>query len=55
MCMLQETCMTCYGKGIGELTNEEIYVALLKMTKELSSKKESGKGKKKSIIFLRNF
>lgn len=53
--MLQETCMTCYGKGIGELTNEEIYVALLKMTKELSSKKESGKGKKKVYYISAEF
>ena len=38
---------TKWNKSVAECSNEEIYVALLEMTKELAHEKESNKGKKK--------
>ena len=36
-----------WNKSIAECSNEEIYIALLEMTKELAHKKESNEGKKR--------
>jgi len=53
--MLQEICKERYGKEIKDLTNEEIYFALLELTKKLSSKKESMEGKKKIYYISAEF
>lgn len=53
--MLQEICRERYGKTIGELTNEEVYLALLEMTKKLASGKESKEGKKKVYYISAEF
>ena len=45
--MLQEFCNKKYGKDISDCSNEEIYVALLEMTKEMANGKVSNDGKKK--------
>ena len=38
---------TKWNKTVAECSNEEIYIALLEMTKELAHEKESNQGKKK--------
>ncbi len=53
--MLQEICKDRYGKELKELTNEEIYLALLKMVKDLAAKKESIEGKKKIYYISAEF
>ena len=53
--MLQEFCNKKYGKAICDCSNEEIYVALLEMTKELAKGKESNEGKKKIYYISAEF
>lgn len=53
--MLQEICRERYGRTIKELTNEEVYLALLEMTKKLASGKESKEGKKKVYYISAEF
>ena len=53
--MLQEICKDRYGKELKELTNEEIYLALLKMVKDLAAKKESIERKKKIYYISAEF
>ena len=53
--MLQEFCNKKYGKAISDCSNEEIYVALLEMTKELAKEKESNSGKKKIYYISAEF
>ncbi len=53
--MLQEICKDRYGKELKELTNEEIYLALLEMVKDLAAKKESIEGKKKIYYISAEF
>ena len=38
---------TRWNKSVAECSNEELYIALLEMTKELAHEKESNAGKKK--------
>lgn len=48
--MLKDICMKKYNKEIKDCTNEEIYFALLDMTKKLADGKVSEEGQKKVII-----
>ena len=48
---LQEIVTKKYNKGIADCSNEELYFALLEMTKAMAEKKENHNGKKKFIIF----
>ena len=48
--MLTEICKKKYNKTIKECSNEEIYFALLDMTKELAEDKVTEDGKKKKIL-----
>ena len=43
--MLKEFCNNKYGRDLSACSNEEIYVALLEMTKELSKNRVSEEGK----------
>ena len=43
------------GKEIKNCTNEELYYALLEMTKKMAKQKESGKGKKKLYYISAEF
>ena len=45
--MLTTICKDKYNKEIKDCTNEELYYALLKMTKDLAAEKENNEGKKK--------
>ena len=53
---LQEIVTKKYNKGIADCSNEELYFALLEMTKAMAEKKENHNGKKKlyyiSAVFL---
>ncbi len=53
--MLQEFCNKKYNKAICDCSNEEIYVALLEMTKEMAQGKESNEGKKKVYYISAEF
>lgn len=53
--MLQEYVNTMYDKKIGDCSNEELYVALLHMSKEMAQKKVSSKGKKKVYYISAEF
>ena len=53
--MLQEFCNKKYGKAISDCSNEEIYVALLEMTKEMANGKVSNDGKKKVYYISAEF
>ena len=53
--MLKEFCNKKYGKDLSTLSNEEIYVALLEMTKEMAKEKESNEGKKKIYYISAEF
>lgn len=53
--MLQEFCNKKYGKAIGDCSNEEIYVALLEMTKGMAEGKVSNEGKKKVYYISAEF
>ena len=44
---LQEIVTNKYGKGITQCSNEELYFALLEMTKGMAKAKESNDGKRK--------
>ncbi|MCI8339290.1 MAG: glycogen/starch/alpha-glucan phosphorylase [Lachnospiraceae bacterium] len=55
MHMLQEYVSRASGKGIGECSNEELYLALLQMCKEMAQKKESDAGKKKVYYISAEF
>lgn len=48
---LQEIVTKKYSKGIADCSNEELYFALLEMTKAMAEKKENHNGKKNYIIF----
>lgn len=43
-----------YGKSISECTNEELYYALLTLTKKMASGKQHGNSKKNYIIYPQN-
>lgn len=47
-------CKTEYGKSISECTNEELYYALLTLTKKMASGKQHGNSKKNYIIYPQN-
>ena len=53
--MLSNICEKNYNKAIKDCTNEEIYFALLEMTKELAKEKESNEGKKKVYYISAEF
>ncbi|MCI9416895.1 MAG: glycogen/starch/alpha-glucan phosphorylase [Eubacterium sp.] len=44
-----------FDKSVGDCTNEELYYALLEMTKEMAKEKVSGKGKKKLYYISAEF
>lgn len=50
---LQEIVTKKYNKGIADCSNEELYFALLEMTKAMAEKKENHNGKKKIILYFR--
>lgn len=51
---LSEFVKTEYGKSISECTNEELYYALLTLTKKMASGKQHGNSKKNYIIYPQN-
>ena len=53
--MLKEFCNKKYGKDLSACSNEEIYVALLEMTKELAKDRVSDEGKKKVYYISAEF
>ena len=53
--MVNEICEKKYNKMLSGCTNEEIYYALLDMTKDLAAKKESEAGKKKVYYISAEF
>ena len=53
--MLKEFCNKKYGKDLSACSNEEIYVALLEMTKELAESRVSEEGKKKVYYISAEF
>ena len=53
--MLSDICEKKFNKAIKDCTNEELYVALLEMTKELAKNKESNDGKKKVYYISAEF
>ncbi len=53
--MLSDICEKNYGKSIKDCTNEELYFALLTMTKELAKDKERNDGKKKVYYISAEF
>ena len=53
--MLKDYCNKMYGRDLSACSNEEIYVALLEMTKELSKNKVSNEGKKKIYYISAEF
>lgn len=53
--MLTEICKRRYGREIKDCSKEEIYYALLEMTKELAKEKESNEGKKKLYYISAEF
>lgn len=53
--MLQEYVNAMYGRGIGECSKEELYIALLHMSREMAEKRESNAGKKKVYYISAEF
>ena len=53
--MLSDICEKNYNKDLRDCTNEEIYYALLEMTKELAKNKEKNEGKKKIYYISAEF
>ena len=53
--MLKVFCIKKYGKDLSACSNEEIYVALLEMTKELAKDRVSDEGKKKVYYISAEF
>ncbi len=53
--MLTEICRRRYGKDIRSCSNQEIYYALLEMTKQLASKRQGNQGKKKLYYISAEF
>ena len=53
--MLKEYMREMYQKDIKECSNEELYVALLSLTKKLAEEKENNKGKKKVYYISAEF
>ncbi|MEE3393400.1 MAG: glycogen/starch/alpha-glucan phosphorylase [Lachnospiraceae bacterium] len=53
--MVQEIITKCYDKKLEDCSNEEIYFALLQMTKDLAEKKKSEEGKKKVYYISAEF
>ncbi len=53
--MLSQICQKIYQKPVKECTNEELYLALLEMTKKLAKEKEENKGKKKIYYISAEF
>ena len=53
--MLADICEKKYNKSIKDCTNEELYFALLSMTKELAEDKEKNDGKKKVYYISAEF
>ena len=52
---LQEIVTNRYNKSIADCTNEEIYFALLEMTKGMAKAKESNEGKRKLYYISAEF
>ena len=52
---IQEIVNNRYGKGIAQCSNEEIYYALLEMTKSMAKEKESNEGKRKLYYISAEF
>ena len=52
---LSEFVKTEYGKSISECTNEELYYALLTLTKKMASGKQHGNSKKKLYYISAEF
>ena len=52
---VQEIVNNRYGKGIAQCSNEEIYYALLEMTKSMAKEKESNEGKRKLYYIYAEF
>ena len=52
---VQEIVNNRYGKGIAQCSNEEIYYALLEMTKSMAKEKESNEGKRKLYYISAEF
>ncbi len=52
---VQEIVSNRYGKGIAQCSNEEIYYALLEMTKSMAKEKESNEGKRKLYYISAEF
>ena len=52
---LQEIVTKKYGKGIAQCSNEELYFALLEMTKGMAKAKESNDGKRKLYYISAEF
>ena len=52
---LQEVVTKKYNKGIADCSNEELYFALLEMTKAMAEKKENHNGKKKLYYISAEF
>ncbi len=53
--MLADICEKRFGKAIKDCSNEEIYLALLEMTKTLAKDKEKNEGKKKVYYISAEF
>lgn len=53
--MLAQICRKIYQKPVKECTNEELYLALLEMTRKLAKEKEENKGKKKIYYISAEF
>lgn len=53
--LLQEMLQKNYGKNIQDASNEEIYTALLEITKEKMAGMKRNEGSKSSITFQRSF
>ena len=50
---VQEIVNNRYGKGIAQCSNEEIYYALLEMTKQHGEGKGEQRGKAQALLYLR--
>ena len=55
MMNLSEVVSNRYHKGIGDCSNEELYYALLEMTKNMAAAKESNEGKRKLYYISAEF
>ncbi|MGN0375667.1 MAG: glycogen/starch/alpha-glucan phosphorylase [Butyrivibrio sp.] len=53
--MLADICEERFGKSVKDCTNEEVYLALLEMTKTLAKDKERNEGKKKVYYISAEF